>query len=93
MLVPVPIPDPMYFNKAVPGTRVFRRGRTEHTKVSGTGMDVVPNLPKGRVRVWMRYQAYQRVGYGYGCRTKLTKVSGTGGMDACTRTHTQHLVF
>ena len=93
MLVPVPIPDPLYFNKAVPGTRVFCRGRTELTKVSGTGMDVVPNLPKGRVRAWIRYQANQRVGYGYGCRTKLTKVSGTGGIDACTRTHTRPLAF
>ena len=93
MLVPVPIPDPLHFNKAVPGIRVFCCGRTELTKVSGTGMGVVPNLPKGRVWVWMRYQANQRVGYGYGCRTKLTKVSGTDGMDACTRTHTRPLVF
>ena len=36
-LYPVPVPDPLYFNKAVPGTRVFCRGRTELTKVSGTG--------------------------------------------------------
>ena len=64
LLVPVPVPDPLYFNKAVPGTRLFCRGCTELTKVSGTGMDVVPNLPKCRVRVWMFYQAYQRVGYG-----------------------------
>ena len=43
MLVPVPIPDPLYFNKAVSGTRVFRRGRTELTKGSGTGVDAVPS--------------------------------------------------
>ena len=41
---------------------------TELTKGSGTGVDAVPSLPKGRVRVWMSYQAYQSVGYGwYGC--------------------------
>ena len=76
MLVPVPIPDPLYFNKAVPGTRVFRCtrvfccGRTELTKVSGTGMDVVPYLPKSHVRVWMFCQAYQRVGYDTAARTR-----------------------
>ena len=52
--------------------------RTNLTKVSGTGGEVVPILPKCRVRVWMPYQTYQRVGYGYGCCTKLTKGSGTG---------------
>ena len=36
--------------------------RTKLTKVSGTGMDAVSNLPKGRVRVWMLHQAYQTVG-------------------------------
>ena len=64
LLVPGPGPDLMYFNRAVSGTRVFLAG--------------VPNLPKCRVRVWMSYRTYQRVGYGYGNRTKLTKVSGTG---------------
>ena len=44
--------------------------------VSVRGMDDVPNLRKVRVRVWMLY--YQRVEYGYRCRTKLTKRSGTG---------------
>ena len=46
--------------------------------MSGTDMDNVPNLSKGRTRVWMLYQAYQRVRYGYRCRTKLTKRSSTG---------------
>ena len=51
LLVPVPVLDLGYFKRAVPGTRVFSSGSTELTKVSGTGMDVVPNLPKCRVRV------------------------------------------
>ena len=38
----------------------------------------VPNLPKCRVRVWMSYRTYRSLEYGYGSRTKLTKVSGTG---------------
>ena len=74
-----PYPYSLYFNKAVSGTRVFCRERTELTKLSGMGLDVVPNLPKCRVRVWMSYKTYQRVGYGYS--TKLTKGSSTG-MDA-----------
>ena len=51
LLVPVPVPNLGYFNRAVRGTRVFYRWRTERTKVSGTGMEVVPSLPKCRVRV------------------------------------------
>ena len=47
--------------------------RTKLTKVSCTGMDTKPNPPKGRVRVWMLYQAYQGVGYGNRCGTKLIK--------------------
>ena len=54
------------------------RSRTKLTKVSDTGMDDVPNPPKGRVPVWMLYQGYERVGYGYRGCTKLTKKSGTG---------------
>ena len=80
LLVPVPVPDLGYFNRAVPGTRVFSRGSIELTKVSGTDMNVEPNLPKCRVRVRKSYQAYQSVGqsvgYGYGCRSELTKVLG-----------------
>ena len=67
-----------YFNKAVLGTRVFCRGRTELTTVSNTGMDVVLNLPKCQLQVWIPYRTCQRVGYGYRCRTELTKGSGTG---------------
>ena len=40
--------------------------------MSSTGMDAVPNLPKGQVRVWMLYRAYQRIGYGYRGCTKLS---------------------
>ena len=64
LLVLVPVPDLGYFNRAVPGTRVFSSGSSKLTTLSGTGMDVVPNLPKCRVRVWNSYQAYQSVGYG-----------------------------
>ena len=41
-------------------------------------MDVVSNIPKGRVRVWMFYQAYRKVGY---------------GTAACTRNRTRPLIF
>ena len=51
LLVPVPVPDLEYFNRAVPDTRIFSSGSTELTKVSGKGMEVVPSLPKCRVRV------------------------------------------
>ena len=55
LLVPVPVPDPEYFNKIVPGTSTLSRGRADFTKVSGTGGEVVPSLPKCRVRIWMAY--------------------------------------
>ena len=51
--------------------------------------EVVPNLPKCRVWIEKAYRIYQRVGYGYGYCTKLTKVPGTG-MDTCTRTRTRY---
>ena len=73
------IRTPGISTKPYPVPGYFCRGRTELTKVSGTCcMDVVPNLPKGRVRVWMFYQAYQRVGY---------------GTAACTCTRTRPRVF
>ena len=46
----------------VPIPRVFQQGRTRYQGI----------LP----RAW--YRTYESVGYGYGCRTELTKVSGTG---------------
>ena len=78
LIVPVSVPDPEYFNKDGPGIRISSRERTLLTKVTGTGGEVVPILPKCRVRVWMPYRTYQRVTCGYGCWTKLTKGWGTG---------------
>ena len=38
----------------------YRYGyRTELTEVSGTGIDVVPNLPKCPVPVWISYRTYR----------------------------------
>ena len=54
-------------------------------RVSGTGIGVVPNLPKGRVPVLVSYRTHRSVGYRYlsvryryWFRTELTEVSGTG---------------
>ena len=51
---------------------VFQQGRTRYQGILpryesagygyGYGSDVVPSLPKGRVWVWMLYQAHQRKG-------------------------------
>ena len=57
--------------------------------MSGTGSDVVPNLPKCPVPVMMLYRTYRSVRYRYESmyryrryrypyRTELTEVSGTG---------------
>ena len=67
----------------------YRYGCTEITEVSGTGIDVVPKLPKCPVPVLMLYRTYRSVlyryeslyryrRYRYGYRTELTGVSGTG---------------
>ena len=65
LLVSVPVPNLGYLSRAVPGTRLFSSGSTEVTKISGTGTtDVVPSLPKCRVRVRMPYQTYQSVKHG-----------------------------
>ena len=65
----------------------YRYGcRTELTEVSGTGIDVAPNLPKGPVPVLMLYRNYQSVlyryeslywyrRYRYQYRTEFTEVS------------------
>ena len=42
---------PGRYTNVVPVPRVLWHGRTELTEVSGTGMDVVQNLQKFRVRV------------------------------------------
>ena len=68
----------------------YRYGcRTEVTEMSGTGIDVAPNLPKCPVPVLMLYRTYRSVRYRYEslypyrryrypCRTELTDVSGAG---------------
>ena len=63
--------------------------RTELTEVPGTGIDIVPILPKCSVPVLMLYRTYRSVRYRYESlcqyrryqhpyRTELTEVSGTG---------------
>ena len=59
--------------------------RTEVTEASGTGIDIVPNLPTCSVPVLMLYRTYRSVRYRYWCCTELTEVSGTG-MNVCTGT-------
>ena len=74
------------FSKPLGSTFAFVRARPTNsilhvrygTGVPGTGMDVVPNLPKCPVPVWMPYRTYRSVRYRYGCRTELTEVFGTG---------------
>ena len=68
----------------------YRYGcHTELTEVSGTGIDVVPNLPKCPVPVLMLHRNYRSVRYRYKstyryrryrypCRTELTEAFGTG---------------
>ena len=46
--------------------------------MSGTGIEVVPYLPKCRVPVLKSYRTYRSVGYRYRGRTELTEVSGIG---------------
>ena len=50
LLGPVPVPEPRFFSKTVRGNKEFYCGRAELTKVTGTGVEVVPSLPKCRVR-------------------------------------------
>ena len=57
----------------------------ELTGVSGTCIDVVPNLPKCLVPVLLSYRTCRSVRYRYPCLTERTEVSGTG-MKACTGT-------
>ena len=58
--------------------------RTELTEVFGTGIDVVPKIPKCSVPVWksapasMSFRTYRSVRYGYWCHTENTHVSGAG---------------
>ena len=50
-------------------------GTDIHTVTGGTGINVVPNLPKCTMPVLMSYRTYRSVRHRYRCRTGLTKVS------------------
>ena len=65
------------------------RFRTKITKVSGTGVDVMTDLPKCPVPLWMLYRRHRSARYRcesmyryrrhrYCSRTEVTEVSGTG---------------
>ena len=66
-------------------TEVFCTGTKVCTGTAGTGIDVVPNLPKFPVRVLMSYRPSRSVRCRYSRCTELTKVSGTGAK-VCTGT-------
>ena len=46
LLVSVPVPRPRVFQQGRTRHQGISSGCTELTKVSGTGLDVVPNLPR-----------------------------------------------
>ena len=46
----------------------------ELTEVSGTGMEVLQNLQKFRVRAWTSYITHRSSGYGHGSLTELAEV-------------------
>ena len=46
--------------------------------MSGTGIDVLPNLPNCPVPILMSYRTYRSVRYRYWCHAELTGVSGAG---------------
>ena len=58
-------------------TEVSGTGMKVCIGTGGTGIHVVPNLPKCPVPVLMSYRTYRSVRYRYWC-TELTEVSGTG---------------
>ena len=59
-------------------TGVSGTGMKVCTGTGGTGIHVVPNLPKCPVPVLMSYRTYRSVRYQYWRRTEVTEVSGTG---------------
>ena len=65
---------PGRYTNVVPVRRVLWHGRTELSEVSGTGMKVVYNSQKLRVRIWKFYRTYRSSGYGYGSSTELSEV-------------------
>ena len=86
----VPVcPVPVWISYRTCRSVRYRHGfRTELTEESGTGIDVVPNLPKCPVPVLMyrtygsvryRYESlYRYRRYRYSYRTEVTEVSSTG---------------
>ena len=60
-------------------------GTYVHTGTAGTGIDVVPNLPKCSVPVLMSHRTYRSFWYRYWCRTEHTEVSKPG-TKVCTAT-------
>ena len=70
------------YGTGTPGTGM---DRAQLTKMSITGIDVVPNLPKCPVPVLMSYRTYRSVRYRWWRCTEPTEVSGTG-MKVCTST-------
>ena len=59
-------------------TEVAGTGMKVCTGTGGTGIYVVPKLPKCPVQVFMAYPSYRSAQYRHWCRTDLTEVSGTG---------------
>ena len=58
---------PGRYRNVVPLPRVLRHGLTDLTEVPGTAMNVVHNLQKFFVRVWMLYRTHRSSGSsGYG---------------------------
>ena len=58
--------------------RIYRSGAKVCIATGGPGTDIVSNVRKCLVRIWMSYRTYQGVRYRYGCRIERTEVSGTG---------------
>ena len=70
---------PRVYSVGYPGTRGTSGARTELTKVSGTGVEFVPNLHKAYGSIPRVYSVgYPGTRGTSGARTKLTEVSGTG---------------
>ena len=56
------------------GTRGSFGGSTELTEVSGTGIEVVPNLPKCRVPILKSGRTHRSVGYRYRAQTEAYRI-------------------
>ena len=51
---------------------------TELTEVPGTGMEVLQNSQKCRVRAWKSYRTHRSAGYGHGSLCRTRRSSGYG---------------